>query len=584
MVNAESAAGVELALQLAREGLEASSRQNDLEAARRFFLIWECLAASPKLELAPEPDGASAVVESETGPELEPEPPEDAPADRPHPSKESPVSVEPTEPADAIPVAEGAPATEAPVDQPTASAPEASEPETPAAAPVVAGLPVVVRAAAQVEGPPIGERVKDLCERVRAFLAAPDDEPLSRIAEAKSLVCEAEALRPGARHDHLEHIVREEAEALRGYLEERRAGIFGAGPRFRVLADFEWRELAQAFRYAAQAERLTALLKTGEATSEETRGGVLHAAAGQALAARWYIDRTMPIDAGLLRLRDDLATLQADRFFIPWWRLDGPDAATVDQITQSAKGIETARRKLEAAYATRARTRTHAEKVGKSLGALADLLNSPGDGDSFEANLLGSIESALGGGIPPSNKELRRLLAGYRHVAERVVHPQGKKLCEYLDKDSMNAIAKKEEPAEPAEVADPTEISRWIEELAPFLRGKTLLLIGGNKGQSHRKNDYKERLGLADVLWPDLEETDKPTIARPQIDKADVVAYIVRFSRHSYKGLLDEAKRAGKTTVTIPRGLGIHTVVRDMHEQLVRRPSNGKETANGDAA
>lgn len=559
---------VSLALRLTREGLEEAARGGDLAAAQRYLRIWECLVVAPAVVevAAPEvsdstptlaPLEATIMPEAASTPAIEPDAvlatAEPEPEPEPEATPEPVLADAAPEPCDVTPTEASAAAPE-PIA--TLAPPPTAEPQAPAP-------------------PPVRERLKDLCDAIRSFEAEEGKNAVVRCAEAKALLCRAMALWEAAEAANLRYILSQETEILLGFLRKMGSSDFFDRNDYHEFPAWDWEELGEAYGLVADAEGLTALLKQGEADPDEVRFGVTHAAAGQAMAARWFILRSLRMDAAVARLRDDLQTLQGDRFYIPWWKMEGPDAADPAKILESAKGIGTARDKIAAAIAARQKRSETSRRTNEALGRLRELMESPGDGDAFEAKLVASVELALGDGIPPSNRQLRLLLAGYRHVVERVGHSQGPKLCEYLDKDALASLAKHEVVAEPPAVADESELRRWTEELAPLMRGKTLLLIGGNKGQLHRKNDYKEHFGLADVLWPDLEESDKPTIARPQLDKADVVAYIVRFSRHSYKSLLDEAKRMGKVTVTLPRGLGLNTVVRDMHEQLVRARQNG---------
>lgn len=562
-----------LATDLAREGLEEAARTGDLSAAQRFLRIWECLTVA--LTVAPTASEAVAPREGGLG---------DDPGDDPVEEAAAPGETEPVADADAT----GAMATEEPPVPAAAESsgpPEAGAgvrdplPPTAEAAPVAAPVPASDAATEappkRPAAPPIRDRLKALCDAIRGFESAGGEDKAVRCAEAKVLLCQAMALWRDAEAANLRYILSKEVETLLAFLRAEDSSDFFDRNDHGQFPAWDWEELGEAYRHVATAEDLTALLRQGEVDAEQRKFGVIHAAAGQAIAARWFIARGLRMDAALVRLRDELQALQGNEYFIPWWRMDGPDAPDPAKVLESANGIVTARNRIETAIQARRKRQEKTRRTNEALGRIGEFLESPGDGDAFEARLAALVEQALEDGIPPSNRPLRLHLAGYRHVAERVGHAQGPQLCEYLEKDAMASLARREVVAEPPTVADESELRRWTEELAPMLRGKTLLLIGGNKGQSHRKNDYRERLGLAEVLWPDLEESDKPTIARPQLDKADIVAYIVRFSRHSYKSLLDEAKRMGKVTVTLPRGLGINTVVRDMYDQLIRARQNG---------
>jgi hypothetical protein len=103
-----------------------------------------------------------------------------------------------------------------------------------------------------------------------------------------------------------------------------------------------------------------------------------------------------------------------------------------------------------------------------------------------------------------------------------------------------------------------------------LLAGKKMLLVGGNKGQSFRKDDLLSGLQLASVEWPDMDWDTNENKLTPYVDRADVVLYLIRFSRHSYGRALTRAKGQGKLVARITRGLGYRRIVADLYDQWVR--------------
>ena len=120
-----------------------------------------------------------------------------------------------------------------------------------------------------------------------------------------------------------------------------------------------------------------------------------------------------------------------------------------------------------------------------------------------------------------------------------------------------------------AEEPDSPELAQKKADLRALLQGKTMLFLGGNKGQGRKREDLIELLGLQDLDWPDTDNSTNPGKLTPRVPHADLVCYLIRWSRHSYKQVLDDAKRQGKMIAVLRRGLGLNTVVVDLHAQLI---------------
>jgi hypothetical protein len=171
--------------------------------------------------------------------------------------------------------------------------------------------------------------------------------------------------------------------------------------------------------------------------------------------------------------------------------------------------------------------------------------------------------------VAASRKDLVNLVLPYRAFFEGPATGNMKAFKAALDKE-MTLTVSKGNPADPPEAPEPDlEHSRRVSELRPLLQNKVLLLIGGNKGQGWRKEELKKELGLKDVLWPDLEDTTKLKGIFHEVDHADYVAQLIRWSRHHYSEILDYAKGQNKPVVRVLSGLGLTRITRDLHDQMV---------------
>ena len=176
-------------------------------------------------------------------------------------------------------------------------------------------------------------------------------------------------------------------------------------------------------------------------------------------------------------------------------------------------------------------------------------------------------EDCLAAGVPPSHKTLRGHLVPYRALLAEPEQPALKKLVDFLVRDE--AAAEVEATLVEARDEPDPDHERRVQDLRQLLEGKRLFLVGGNKGQQKRVPDLERLLGVS-IDWPDAEEDTKLSRLMPSVKKADVVAQLIRFSRHSYGEVLRAAVSEGKRVVRIKSGLGTRRFVYDLHEQLVR--------------
>jgi len=213
------------------------------------------------------------------------------------------------------------------------------------------------------------------------------------------------------------------------------------------------------------------------------------------------------------------------------------------------------------------------------LKAIATFVNDPQNFESFGENLKRLVVDCLNGGIPPSNTSLRELLAPFRAEVEGLEHNHAKKLLEYLEKDANKALVKKLVPVE-IDVPEDPEHEHRLTEVKKILKDKHLLIVGGNKGQAHRIEDLRKKLGLKLLEWPPTEEHTRNDALEDHVARADAVCIAVRWARHSRKDLLDIAKAQGKMTAILPRGTGFNKIVYDLYGQWCN--GNGRNNHHED--
>lgn len=532
----------------AQSHLTNAVQNGNLEQARAWLGMWELLEAIA-IEGA-QATQATTTIAVEAAPESQPE------------------VIEPSVEPDAEPAVQGS------VDE--SSVPE-SDPipatvgnpqEEPAPAPVLGSpSPVPVPAKARSQQPEVAEALRAWCQRVMEVLDDKHERTLDWTCRVKSLMCQGNALHSKASSYGLDSVLNDEL----GRLAEETPSTFIAVRRAKKYSDADWKELAEAFAGMEFAERAIAFLEGDPPISaDERKPLIMHAAAAQSMVYRWFHKRTITCDKQAQDLKSRIENLQANQFYIPWWNTQ---ETSDDKVHESAKGLQKLLATLESKVKSHRAKHDKSAQCKAALERVAEMFQSSNVApDAFGANLCNAVDAALEAGVPPSNKELRALLEGYLSFLDGLKHAQGKKLRENLQKDADLRIAKHLTLVE--DDPEPEDGDEMLKEVIRLVEGKRMLFVGGNKGQTHRIPDYKKRLKLADFQWPDMEPDGKSSTVRPLLEKNDIVVYVIRFSRHAYKSLIDEAKQLGKTPIVLPRGLGFNTLVRELHAQLPR-PANG---------
>lgn len=221
------------------------------------------------------------------------------------------------------------------------------------------------------------------------------------------------------------------------------------------------------------------------------------------------------------------------------------------------------------AWNQKRKNREQRDAAKASFDRLLKSIDSMDNFDRYADDILEAVQFCLDAGTPASDKNLLNHLLPFRALFENAQNGKLKALKTNLDKQ-FQTLSSKGPLRDSVETAteDPEHVKR-VEELKPLLADKVLVLIGGNKGQGWRKDELAKLLGLKEVQWPDLEDTSNLNSVRPDVLKADVVAQLIRWSRHSYGELLSFAKDNGKPIVRVTGGLGTKRIVHDLHQQLV---------------
>jgi hypothetical protein len=320
-----------------------------------------------------------------------------------------------------------------------------------------------------------------------------------------------------------------------------------SGPAPADLSLFE--EVAGCFE--AVAEGLLLVRQIQEVPEEEVENANFEAAldllaAGQS-ALRVAIHK---IDGPIDTDQDEVfrwlrATATEQQIFIQnHMRLDNPaDPARwpelLNRIEEVAAGVQDTKRKRSQ------RKRLLGKVRHKTSLIQSDPVRNAGEWDL----LINAIVELVGGGMQPSNRELRELLIPVIDLLpERESVPRDfERVLEEIDR-YLATVPPTESPAAAKSSPDVTAA-------AELLAGKSLVLIGGDK-RPGAFEAIKSSLGLKDLIWIETRAHESFASFGPYVARPDVVAVLlaIRWSSHSYGEVKNFCDEYGKPLVRLPGG------------------------------
>ncbi len=385
-----------------------------------------------------------------------------------------------------------------------------------------------------------------------------------RLAELKGLACEARALIEGANDAELDAsslwqslgMFQEEFERLNP------GGAFFAFRQSRHHRADLWAELAEAFTLLGPAERALDWID-GHPDVPERVEMIRLAGAAEAWIHRLGDDHGLGFtDEQQRDIHRRVETASGGEVYVPWWS-QGDGRRPNEEVAEAA-------RLLPIRLAEVARKVETSARKDDAMGALEGLTESLDADGPVEATLVPAVLRCLDAGIPPSNKKLVAVCLPYRSALKEVDDRRVVKLVEYLSKEEALLARKLGPPADADSAEEPEDAV--LSAVKAHLAGKIVLFVGGRR-IPEKKREVEAALGLKELLWPDADPDTLLHDFTASALKADVVCYLIRWSRHSYKQVIDFAKAQGKETVVLKAGLGVNRLVHDFNEQLVRGAS-----------
>jgi hypothetical protein len=193
------------------------------------------------------------------------------------------------------------------------------------------------------------------------------------------------------------------------------------------------------------------------------------------------------------------------------------------------------------------------QRHGRLLERLRSHVHTLGEGAGNEASwrsVVEAVEEAVGGGVPPSSREVRGMLLP--HIDDLPggadLPPGFRRVLREIDR----YLATRPPPAAPAPSQGPTA---EVGDAARLLSGRSAVLIGGLR-RPQAQEALRAALGLDELIWIGTREHQsvrgfEASVARPEVA---VVLLAIRWSSHAFGDVKAFCDRHGKLLVRLPGG------------------------------
>lgn len=248
---------------------------------------------------------------------------------------------------------------------------------------------------------------------------------------------------------------------------------------------------------------------------------------------------------------------------IQYWRLPANGGPKNEAVRKAARDFA---EKFPSARQECQRLEALIQAQAEVERALEDWETVGGQTEENLQRLKQALSHWLARGGRPTERSIAPRLAPHRHYLDGLTGRQAPNLVRHLD-TLLARRAVTETNGEGEAPAEDPEYQANLSRVRAVLAGKRMLFVGGLPREEARLT-LEEGLGLERLDWPGSDPTNTPGDFEHAAGRADAVCLLVRFSRHAYKAVLDDAKARGKMTFTLPAGYGLRRVVHDIAEQL----------------
>lgn len=324
--------------------------------------------------------------------------------------------------------------------------------------------------------------------------------------------------------------------------------------------------LASCFEAVADAAEFAAIRVAADPSDHDSLAAAVRILAAVQSALRVAVAELTrePDDDQVTAFRWLKAVTGEQRIFVErHMRLDDPlDPVSVDEAAAPARAALAEIRERTARQAELRdglkQVRYHATRVAKGKG-----------GDHDLDKIVEAVAELVADGLPPSNLELRALLAP---IFERLPAPEARPAGYARVYADLEANRERNGRTRVAPTPREKPRSSEVQQVAPLLRGTELVVIGGER-RVEAERALTDAFGLAGLTWFTL--SDDPTLA--ELERAishpavSVVVQLIRWSRHRHGDAAELAEAHGKPFVRVPAGYNPNAMARAIAEQASAR-------------
>jgi hypothetical protein len=262
------------------------------------------------------------------------------------------------------------------------------------------------------------------------------------------------------------------------------------------------------------------------------------------------------------------ATTGEHQIFIQrYMRADDP--ASPDNLQDLSARIEAVETRLDEADRVLKKRR---KLLGKIRHKLSLVNTEPESAEAHWKILVSTVNELITEGMPPSNRELRELLLPViDDLPELADLPPNFQLV-------LREIDRYLSSYPPGATNAVHRTTPEVEEAARLLKGRSLVLIGGDR-RPGTEQALQEAFGLRELVWVETKEHQsvdsfEPSVARPDVA---VVLLAIRWASHSYGEVKEFCDQHGKPLVRLPGGYSPNQVAAQIMSQCSERLKKASE-------
>ena len=202
----------------------------------------------------------------------------------------------------------------------------------------------------------------------------------------------------------------------------------------------------------------------------------------------------------------------------------------------------------------------------------ASALSSPSVVSPDWKAIVEHTDQLIDTGIQPSNPELREMLLPYIDSIPEIDEIESAKNFQAVLREIDRYLASQQIELDESEIEEQVaQISDGVRQAAEMLRGRTVVLIGGDR-RHIAAEALKKAFGLKELIW--VEGRDQTYVEfEPQVARADVslVILAIRWSRHGFGEVKNFCEHYGKPLVRLPGGYNPNQVAFHVINQVGER-------------